>query len=40
MGTAVSQTASIHKQHLKFLVTEVFKSTSQKYFKLEVSPPV
>ena len=26
--TAMCQTVSIHQQHLKFLVTEVFKSTS------------
>ena len=28
IGTTVSQTVSIHQHHLKFLVIEVFKSTS------------
>ena len=36
IGTSPSKTVSIHKQHLIFLVTEIFKSTSQKYFKLEI----
>ena len=32
-GTARSQTVSIIQQHLKFLVIEVSKSTSRRFFK-------